>query len=274
MSVSKIKSIAIILLLILNLFFLAVIIVTRAGNYYENKSSLEDACEVLRENGISVSPRDIYPSYELPGYETLRDTERQEEIVTALLGVTDKKDLGGNIYSYTNSEKGEAVFYNNGEFAVEFFSDDFKQNGTVEKTMAALLKKMKIEAAYVSAAGEEGSEAVEAQCAYKGVRVMGCFIRADFEDGAIRAVAGRLVAKVTETEQNGKIISPLTALFRLLNSCVNGDILCAEITRMEPVYQIREAGVFGYEYLEPAYLISTESGQYTVGVDGLKAVQN
>ena len=274
MSVSKLKSIAIVLLLILNLLFLTVIIVTKAGNYYENKTSLENACEVLRENGISVSPRDIYANYELSGYETQRDTVRQEEIVLALLGETEKKDLGGNIYSYTNAEKGEAVFYNNGEFKVEFFSDIFTTNGTAEKTVSALLKKMKIETEAVSSTGAEGVETVEAQCVYRGVRVVGFFVRAEFEDAAVQTLSGRLVSKVTGKEPGGIIISPLTALLGFLDSCLNGEISCGEITRMEAVYQINEAGVFGYEYLEPAYLITTESGQYTAGADGIKAVQN
>ena len=272
MSISRIKSIAIILLLILNLFFLAVIARSRVGDYYENKATLENACEVLRENGIAVSPRDIYAGDELSGYEMSRDTERQEEIVLTLLGAVDKNDLGGNIYSYTSAEKGEAIFYNNGEFAVTFTSAVFLQNGTVERTTASLLKKMKIETVSVISTGEEGSESVAAQCAYKGVRVMGCFIRADFEDGAIRAVTGRLISRETGTEQTGNVISPATALFRLLNACVNGEMSCTEITRMEAVYQIREAGAFGYEYLEPAYLISTDAGQYTVGEDGVKIV--
>ena len=272
MSVSKIKSIAIILLLILNVFFLVVIVVTRAGSYYENREALENACEVLRENGIEVSPRDIHANYGLARQEALRDTERQEEIVLALLGVTDKNDLGGNIYSYTNPEKGEAIFYNNGEFSVEFFSEVFTQNGTAEKTTAKLLKEMKLEAMSALATGEAGAESVEAQCVYRGVRVMGCFVRVDFKDGAISAFTGRLVSKVTGTEQGETIISPLTALLRFLNSCVNGEVSCTEITRMEAVYQITEAGVFGYEYLAPAYLLTTDSGQYTVGEYGVRAV--
>ena len=80
------------------------------------------------KNQLSSDARRLYAT---------RDIEREETLAVALLGQTDRENLGGRIYEYT-SASGQARFWSGGQFLVEWLTRR-PAEGPIEADAAKLL---------------------------------------------------------------------------------------------------------------------------------------
>jgi len=75
MSISKVKSIALALLVLINIIFLTVIVIDTAADARSDRLALENVCAVMRDGGIMIHPEHI-----------TRGDADVSSAVTALLG--------------------------------------------------------------------------------------------------------------------------------------------------------------------------------------------
>ena len=263
MSLSKIKTIAIAALLLINALFLAVIIIDTAADARSERLSLENAAAVLRNNGITVNSEDVKSAGTLRAMRTERGHEVEEAIAQAVLGSVEIRDMGV-IIRYENSMSGFAEFYSAGDFEIQLREGAALNTRGALRTVQDLLSDMSIETSVISQTGLPGSEIVTAVAAFRGVSVFNCIIEFVFSGEGLATITGRYVTVIEVAEDSLAISSPGTALLGVLAAVRSGQIEISRIESVEFGYHYRTIGPSGEGELAPAWLISADSGKYIV----------
>ena len=139
MSWSRLKTIIIYILILLNLFLLALVGMNRLRAWHYQTEALTEAAAVLERNNIQVQWEQLPREMKLPAVTLTRDLAKEEQLVRAFLGenVTASAS-GGGLYVYTaGTESGRANFRGNGEFSVTC-SEPLSQSATPRELMVQL----------------------------------------------------------------------------------------------------------------------------------------
>ena len=263
MSISRVKNIAIAVLILINAFFLAIIIIDTYADARDERQTLENVCEVLRANGIAISPDSITPAGTLRTMRTARGEEFEASIANALLGEVDLTDRG-LIYLYENEEKGSAEFSSAGNFEISLNVGVITNTEGSLRKAQELLKEMKLETTGATVYAESKTEIVTVYGAYRDARIFNCVIYFTFEEGSLRTVTGRFVTGIEPTQNSAELSYVSTALLEFLAAVKRGDAECDEIQSVEAGYIHSVAGPFGEGQIEPVWLITTPTAQYTI----------
>ena len=263
MSVSRIKTIFIAALLLVNGFFLAIIVIDTYADARDERQAIENACAILQLNGISINPDSIKTANSLRTMRTERGVEPEAAIAYAFLGTADMTDQGV-IYLYENADRGTAEFFTAGIFEVHLNEGVItNENGTL-RTVRELLQSMKLETSEIAARSESGGETVTVVSAYRGVSIFNCTIDFVFSGSSLISVSGRYVTGIEPAEDGAVISSVSTALLGFLASVKNGDVECMEILSVEAGYHHNVVGSFGEAEIAPAWLITTANAKYII----------
>ena len=111
----KVKNFIIIVLLIVNAILLSVFVTDTVRERGQASGAVDGAVSLLAENGIAVSADADLSERSLGVVALSRDTERERELVSSVLGDVTVTNLGGNILHYVGP-KGEANFRGTGSF--------------------------------------------------------------------------------------------------------------------------------------------------------------
>jgi len=260
-SVSRIKTITIAALALINIFFGAYIVRDTAADARSERQAVENACAVLRAGGIAVEPGDVTSGDAIIAMRTARGIETEELIARTFLGSADMTDQGV-IYLYENSARGSAVFYSGGDFVINLNEGVITNSGGAQKTAQRLLRDMKTETTALIVATNAESETVTAVCSYKGASIFNCQIEFAFSSGSLRTVKGRYVAGIEPVEDGAVIAHAGTALLGFLASVRRGDVECTQIISAEAGYQHSVVGSFGEGVIAPVWQITTDTGIY------------
>jgi len=263
MSVSRIKTIAIAMLLLINAFLGAVIIIDAADDARIERQAIEDACAVLSSSGIMIEPGFVITNNTIRTMRTVREDEAEAKIAQAVLGETIMTDLGV-IYMYENEQRGTAEFYSAGDFEI-FLKEGVitNENGTL-RTVQGLIHGMGLETASQIVMLDQDRETVTVIGAYKGVNIFNCTTEFIFSAGSLKTIKGRYVAGVEPLENGAEIMHAGTALLGFLTWVRNGNAVCTHIYRVEAGYQHSVFGSFGEGVISPAWLITTDTEKYIV----------
>lgn len=259
MSWSKLKTIIIYILLLLNLFLLGLVGMNRLRARRYQTAALTEAAAVLARNNIQVQWEQLPREMKLPAVTLTRDLQKEEQLVRSFLGedVTVSAS-GGGLYIYEGTE-GTASFRGNGEFAVACAVP-----GSQGVTPRELMGRLDLDTGRAweeedSCTAEQSLNSVPVYAAGSSVQgPAGLTLTYDGE-GRLRAASGRLYLGKPAAEQE-ETVSVSTALMAFLNFVVeNGDV-CGEIVEMSPVYRAGGDPV----RLTTAWLIRTDTGGYFV----------
>jgi len=264
MGVSRIKTITIAALLLVNAFFAAVIVVDTADDARIGRQAIENACAVLRSGGISIDPDDIVTKSPITTMRTVRVDEAEAMIAQAVLGQTRMTDLGV-IYMYENDERGTAEFYSAGDFEIRLNDGAItSESGPPRAAVQGILRDMGLETASLTVALVDGNETVTVVAAYKGANIFNCTTDFIFSDGSLRTIKGRYVTGIEPAEDSAEIMQVGTALLGFLAWVRGGSAECSHIESVEAGYQHSVSGSFGEGAISPAWLITADSGRYIV----------
>ena len=262
-SVSRLKTLFIAALLLINAFFLTIIIADRYDDARNERQAIENLCAILMSNGIAIDPDSIKPAGELRAMRTARDVETEAAIANAFLEQVEMTGQGV-IYLYDNAERGMAKFYSACDFEIQLNEGVIISDDNTLKTVRQLLRDMKIEASMLTVSIEPDSEIVTVVNTYRDAGIFNGSIDFIFEGGSLRTVIGRYVTGV-ELLGEGTVISHAgTALLEFLAAVKRGDIECESILSVEAGYLQSVVGPFGEGIIAPVWLITTGAGQYTV----------
>jgi len=267
MSTSRVKTLVIAALALINILFLAVIIRDSYADARIDRLAIENVCDVLRSCGITIDPDNVKAGGAIRTMRTSRDDEAEAAIAGAVLGPTDMTDQGGGIYRYNNEKGGVAEFYSAGDFSIRADDGVVIRSGGALRSVQALIKDMKLEAVILDVTGSQGSETVKAVSVYRGTSIFNCAIEFQFRDGKLRTIIGRYVTGISPAEDGSVISQAGTALLGFLSATMDNDredIECTIIYKVEAGYQHSVVGSFGEGVIDPAWLITTDTGRYII----------
>lgn len=269
MSGSKIRNIAIVSLVLINMLFLAVIILDAADDAGARRESVENLSAIFKANGITINPGAIREADALRAMRTLRDIQTEETIAQVFLGETVKIDQGV-IHTYENPLRGIAFFYSAGDFSIQLFDGIISSSPDEALGMAEyLLSNMGIETTALTVFSDSGNETeiVTATAAYREVSVFNGIIEFVFVRDNLHEVRGRYVAGFEPMEDGAAISYAATALLGFLSAVIDEDryyVTCTEITYVEAGFRHRIVGLLGEGVVEPAWLLTTDNGRFMI----------
>ena len=267
MSGARIKSIIIAALLLINILFLTVIIIDAVDDARSERETIENISAILRGGGITINPDNITTAGPIRTMRTSRVPEVEENIARVFLGEAVMTDQG-IIYLYENAH-GMAEFGSTGYFVIRMNPDVITSSGDAIRTVQTLLRDMQIETNGVTELSDQddGTETLVAVGAYRGARIFNCTVEFIFIGNSLNTVQGRYVAGIESHEDGVEISQVGTALLGFLSAVrdeLREDVDCTEIFGVESGFRHRVVGNFGEGVIEPAWLISTDNGQFLI----------
>lgn len=263
MSGSRIKTMVIAALVVINVLFLTFIVIDTVADARSSRQAIENACSVLRINGIEVDPDTVKSSGALRTMRSARDDEAEAVIARAFLGLANMTEQGV-ICLYENAERGMAKFSSGGEFEVLLHEGAVKYTGGTLRTVNRLLRSMQLKTKDPIVTGAPGSETVTVVSTYKGSSIFNCVIEFVFSGENLESAKGRYVTGVEEAEEGVVISTPGAALLGFLAAVRREEAACTRIISAEAGYQYTVTGSFGDGLIAPAWLITADSGLYII----------
>ena len=266
MSVAKTKNLAIVLLVIINIFFLTFIIIDNIADARSERLALENACAALRAGGIEIDQENIKTGSGISTMRTVRADEAEELIARAVLGSVDMTDLGV-IYLYENPSRGTAEFASAGDFEILLNKGVVTGVNNKLREIQKILRDMKLETSSVELTGDLEHEVYSVVCAYKGLNIFNCMIEFIWDGDDLKVIKGRYVTGSEPAENGVELSSVSTAMLGFLAAVrdeTREDIEGAHIYGIEPGYRHRVIGAFGEGEIEPVWLITTDTGRFII----------
>lgn len=267
MDASRLKNIAIIILAVLNVCFLALIGLNRFELRQVSSQEKTSIAELFEDSGISLDADIVPDSFDAAWYNISRDTAEEARIVEKLIGHAVAEDQGGNIYSYKN-ENGSALFRNNGEFEISLnFVDDGAGAG---RTAARLLEEMGI--AFISEGAEMeehgDSRGISYLCAWNESPVLNCSVHLTIYAGGSAVLSGRRINGEPQQGSDGSALDISTVLVRFLDEIKSAGHVCNRVESIELCYNMNSSA--SGTSLEPVWHIVTDGGSYQLNVSSGK----
>lgn len=265
MDTSRLKNIAILILLALDLAFLAIIGLNRYEAGRAGQEEKRELAALFHSAGIEVEAEEL-PDAVTPELMLLsRDPEAEHALVTALLGEAALTDQGGNIYSYEN-EAGSALFRGSGEF--EFRFTRLEGSGDPERAARGLLKKLGVETLGQPAESEEnGERSLSFPCAWEGREIINASVRLTVYPDGSALLSGRRVNGLVQRDPAGTALGSSTVLLAFLEAVRSGGLVCNRVESVERCWQMTATS--SGNGLSPVWRVVTDGGVYRLdGVTG------
>ncbi len=260
MKTSKLKTLIIIILVIVNGFLLSVAIPRLTAERYQMQQEKRILVRLLRESGIQADVDAIPDEAKLKSLAAGRDGAVEARVVRALLGETAFVDRGGGIYSY-ESAAGEAEFREFGDFSVELTSGSKKYS--TPDTAKKLFKDLGFEALNIRGFTEDGAEFAAAEQATDGAALFNCTVKARYDESGLRSVSGTWITLVEPSSREElPAMGVASALVSFLDSSETLGIVCGEITDAEAGYILSRSSPVAQ--LSPVWMIKADTGTYYV----------
>lgn len=256
---SKLKNVIIALLLLTNLFLLALVLSERVVGDNQELQARQTAITFLQERGILISESVVPREFELESQQMIWDRSGERGYGEALLGTVAEESLGGEIVRYYNGQ-GELRFHGNGEFYGNFVAEAFpcalENQGSYG---AELLKTLGISVQLVEE--DLSSQIFIYVQELAGVPLLGCEVILRFEgDYLAEIVQGKRLAGTFQLREEDTL-SVATALMQFYQGLQQWGEDCGEILEIRASYIVTTA-LSSPAYLTPAWNLVTEEGEY------------
>jgi len=260
------ERITIIILLLLDVVLLGTVLSDRAENGRSERETAEQVTALLADSGITAEPDAVSIRPAPPRLKLLRSMEREEELVSSLLGSATQEDLGGNIYFY-RSETGQLVFRGSGEVAALFSSGAVPIRGNPEKTVRRYMRRLGADCT-VTASGEDESGApfVEVRFLQDGFPVFNGTLHFDFSDTGLYMISGTRLFDTRVQEPQTELMNSASALMRFAEIAEREGIICSRLTECTPGY-LQSVVVSGESTLTPVWQIVTDTGSFLINAE-------
>lgn len=257
METYRLKNIAIVILLLLNICLLFMV----GYQYYQSLQAQRRAAAQLRElygsSQLGLNSRIDLGQHPLEDLLLSRRTETEQSIASALLGgETLFTSQGGGINNYES--RGRTIQFRSGG---SFYGSRLDQ--PVED-IPAFVKSFCTRFDYAEPAlqlDERGSGSAIAGQLAGGVPVTNCAVELYFEGGKLVSVTGAHVSMQDASEGPGAGMTCITALIRFLDFRNTSGVVCSEVSDVRCVYQLQSVSA---PRLLPVWEIQTDTYTYYV----------
>ncbi len=259
MNSSRLKTLVIIILLLINTVFLGLYLMDRYSSDSMQSDAKKKLVRVLAEQGITLDEKIIPGACPKERFALIRDTDREKELAETILGPVNTEEKGGSIYLYENNN-GFARFAGNGEFEIIINSFPMDDKSAAELS-ENLLDKMGISAERIidDSLSAENAQTVSYTCLYMDSRIFNGLLAFTFTSDGKAEIAGKSVLGTVAPLNNTDVMNPATALISFVNEINANNIECGEITGIESGYHM-VASTAG-NTLEPVWQIRTDGAE-------------
>ena len=251
----RIKTLVILILLTVNLFFGGILVMQRAQSRGMEAREREELSRVMGAAGIELPPDVIPRAKAMKRCSVVRDASLERAFAAALIGEAEPVEQGGGIVSYENAN-GRATFRSGGEIeAVIYDKSALSASTRAADYVAGLLGRSGFEAengALVSSVG--------------GMRVFNCVLTATAADEGIVVEGRRLTGNPSEAEETASV-SAYTALMAYLRGVTEDGSVVKQIIGVEQGFIFAYSASSGA--LEPVWRIESDGG--TVYISAVNA---
>ncbi len=259
---SKIKNLIIVILLLVNLFLLAMVLHDRIEETKLQRNAIADVSAAYAASGIKLSAT-LRWNETIGGCSISRDLSRESSIVKAVIGTSMVEDLGGNILFY-NGTKGEARFRGTGEFEIILAPRAIPVSGNPLDTAKSVISDMgyRTDPDLAEIENESDTTRVTLPCMFRGDMVYNCSISFLFTSEYLVMVDGRRPLEWS-AEGESAVFSAPTVLMRFLAEIRERGVVCSEVQDLELGYSMA-ASASGEGSMTPYWRIVTDAGRYYV----------
>ena len=256
METYRLKNIAILILLLLNVCLLLTLGYQKLQSMQMESRTAEQLRELYQASQLSLGTEIDLFQQPLGPLTLSRKAATEQDIASALLGgETTAASQGGGIYSY-EAASGTIQFRAGGSFYgvrlhvpvsdIRTFAEDF-------------CRRFGYEAPAVQQ--ENGSGSAVAGQMVSGVSVANCGVELYFEDGILTSVTGAHVSLEDAAIEPGERMTCVTALVKFLDYRNASGVVCSEVVDARCVYQLQGTSI---ARLLPAWEIETDTYIYYV----------
>lgn len=264
----KLERILLLILVLLNVFLLAVVLTDRAQT---RRSESETAARLearLQEDGITAADGALVIRTAPPKCTLSRDMAAEERLMNQLIGTAQVLDQGGNIFFYSGS-RGQALLRGSGEIDALFQSSAVQMHTSAERTALRLLQRSGIHA--VAAAGNDpDGDSAEFTCTLDGFPVYNAVLRFSFVDGSLNMLTGTRVFDSAVKETDAGLLDSVSVLIRFVELVRAEGYICSRIDAVEPGY-LQTVTRSGEAALAPVWRIETDAGAFVIDAESGKA---
>lgn len=257
METSRLKSIIIFILVLVNAFLLISLAGRSTSEYAADAQIQEELQKLFSEGGIDLTAS--IPSTNPPAALSFSRSSSAEQVMVAdLLGsqITDFSETGG-INSY-ETEAGQALFRSNGTFSVT----GKLSNGDPEAFCRSFCKTYGYRNLTVPF-GDASSGSAQAELYFNDLPVRGCQVTFLVEDGQVIGISGIYLPDVTPSVETPVSMSAATALSKFLQSCRESGTVVSSVSEVSLCYEL-ESTVSTSLTLQPLWRVSTDTVDYYV----------
>ena len=264
----RIKNVIIAILLLLNGFLLVLVAFRRNETIRYEQSALDRTVQVLKLNGIEMSPDAVVVSAEAMQGTAERSIALEKKLAGALLGAEAKdSNLGGGLYSYS-APAGTVSFRTGGEVTLRPADDPRWYTDDPETHSAMLVAAMKLECRLYDVSLSEGDGTVSYLQLLEGNPLFSCRIVFMYEDGRLNGLSGTLLVTAEPEMEEGEFLNLPTVLMGFLDEVLTSGDVCSAIVSVEPGYLLNQS-FSNTVRLQPVWYISTNTADYySDGVPG------
>lgn len=256
METYRLKNIAIVILLLLNLCLLLLLGYQGLRERQAARQTAEELERLCQANQLTLGAEVDLGQEALSPLALTRRGEQEQAIASYLLqGEAVSASQGGDIYSYEAGSRaiqfraGGSFYGSRMDLPVEdipdFVQTFCRQFGYEEPRLEL----------------EDGTGTAAAIQRLGGVPVVDCEIVMYFEDGALISVTGAHVSMEAASAEAGEQLGCVTALVKFLNYRSVSGAVCSEVAGVRCVYQLQGGAA---PRLRPAWEIQTDTYTYYV----------
>ena len=256
----RLKNIIVLILVLVNAFLMASLVVRKNSEYNARKLAVTQLVELFAADEITLSPDAISNDTPPSSRMLTRDTALDREVAAFFLG-TDLSfsDQGGDIYTYSSS-RGAAIFRENGSFDAA---------GTLSTEEAAdFCRKFCKKFSYsepIFQLEDDGSETATVVRNYNHLPVFNCTVTFTFRSGILVNVSGTLLSEnYTELTSEEAPLSSSAALIAFLDARRQTFAAVSAITELYLCYELQSTTASSMMTLAPAWCIVTDTAKYYV----------
>lgn len=262
---SKLKNLILVLLLITNLFLVALVLSQEAKLDSQEQEARQLALNFLTQRGISIDYSIVPEEISLMPQELKWNRQTESQHATALLkskGTVLQESLGGDIVRYYN-DAGEIRFHDNGEFYATFSPDLFiAPNDQLGKFALDLLERLGFQGQILKEEStSQGETLVTVEQMHNGIPLLGCEVMLRFsEQSLLEVVHGkRLEGDYTLVpEKNITVATALVQCYNQLQALGHSNQI---ITEIHPCYMV-STPLSSDPSLTPGWNVITNTGSF------------
>jgi len=243
----RLKTAAIIILLLVNLAFGWLLVTQRRNETSMQAQTRKELVQVLENLGVSLAESSIPRDTAMRKYSLTRDMALETALVQAFLGTASGRDMGGNIHYYEN-ENGRASFRNSGDFEIVVSLPGSSIEQRLAENGLALAR-----------------EADEYVCLLEEWAVFNCRIRLSALEGDSYRIYGRCMLGTLQPGKTVPLLGAATLLLRFQDQVEETGKVFTQILSIRSGYLLRPA-VPAAELL-PVWCIETDGGIWYVNVE-------